>query len=174
VNKKIIFFDGDGTLWYPESTKRARAPHWLYADHPLPKDYLQRLALTPNLIATLRKLKERGIILVALSTHPHSRAEADLHMAGKMQHFKIGDLFDGVYTARNYPSGKGKVIESVLKKRKIPKSKALLIGDSYLYDYCSAKSVGVDSLLIKTAYMKQPARGRKIQRTIKEIEDILK
>jgi hydroxymethylpyrimidine pyrophosphatase-like HAD family hydrolase len=30
--KKIIFFDGDGTLWYPKKTKYKEHPVWLYID----------------------------------------------------------------------------------------------------------------------------------------------
>ena len=30
--KKIIFFDGDGTLWYPKKTKYKEHPVWLYRD----------------------------------------------------------------------------------------------------------------------------------------------
>ena len=30
--KKVVFFDGDGTLWYPKTTKRTAAPHWVYLD----------------------------------------------------------------------------------------------------------------------------------------------
>ena len=32
TNKTIIFFDGDGTIWYPKNTKRKVAPHWIYSD----------------------------------------------------------------------------------------------------------------------------------------------
>ena len=32
VMKKIIFFDGDGTLWYPKETKHKRNPVWIYKD----------------------------------------------------------------------------------------------------------------------------------------------
>jgi hypothetical protein len=32
MNKLIIFFDGDGTIWYPKATKRKVKPHWIYSD----------------------------------------------------------------------------------------------------------------------------------------------
>ena len=111
------------------------------------------------------------MILVALSTHPHARLEADMHMGYKIKHFKLDKLFDHIYTARPFPWGKGKVIESVLKKTKIPKSKAVLVGDSYRWDYLSAKKVGVDCVLVHTPYLRIP-KGKKVGQTIKTLKDL--
>ncbi len=171
IHKKIIFFDGDGTLWYPKSTKRNIKPHWIYDDLPKSRDYLKHLILTPHVFNTLKKLKQRGMILVAISTHPHARLEADMHMGHKIKHFKLDTLFDHVYTARPFPWGKGKVIESFLKKTKIPKSKAVLVGDSYRWDYLSAKKVGVDCILVHTPYLSIP-KEKKIGQTIKTLKDL--
>ncbi len=173
MNKRIIFFDGDGTLWYPKTTKRKEAPDWLYVKYPEPQDYLKHLVLTPSILIVLNKLKKRGIILVALSTHPHSRQEADIRMQGRIKHLKLDKIFDEIYTARPYPWGKGKVMVSVLKNKKIPKSKALLVGDSYLYDYRSAKTVGIECLLIATPYTKYPVRGKKAIDTITNLKQLL-
>ena len=30
TKKKIVFFDGDGTLWYPKDTRHTEPPHWIY------------------------------------------------------------------------------------------------------------------------------------------------
>ncbi len=170
-NKKIIFFDGDGTLWYPKSTKWSKKPNWIYAGLPRSKDYLKHLILTPKVFATLNLLKRQGIILVALSTHPHKRLEADMHMNRKIKHLKLDTIFDFTYTARPFPWGKGKIIESVLKKAKIPKSKAVLIGDSYIYDYLSATKVGVDCILVKTPYLSVP-EGKRVKKTIRGLKDL--
>ena len=159
-NKSIIFFDGDGTLWYPKRTKRSVAPHWIYSDTVIGDRYLEHMTLTPSALATLKKLKKSGVKLVVLSTHPHSRKEADIILGNKIKHFKLMDVFDGVYSSRNYPGGKGEQILAILKKMEIPKSKALMVGDNYLWDYISAKRVGVDALLIKSDYMRKPrAKG---------------
>ena len=112
-------------------------------------------------------------ILVALSTHPHKRAEADRHMASKIDHLQLKSVFDFVYTARPYPWGKGKVIESVLKKRKIKKTHALLVGDSYVYDYQSAKMVRVECILIRTESVKIKFLKRLMGRTITETNEII-
>ncbi len=170
-NKKIIFFDGDGTLWYPKSTKWSKMPHWIYADFPKPKGCLKHLILTPQAFNTLQLLKRREMILVALSAHPHKRREADIRMHHKIKHFKLDTIFDYIYTARAFPWGKGEVIKSILKKTKIPKSKAVLIGDNYLYDYLSAKKVGVECILVQTPYLNIP-KGRKIMKTIKGLKDL--
>jgi len=171
-NKTIIFFDGDGTLWYPRRTKWTKKPNWIYREGQKPKDYLKHLVLTPSIGGVLKKLKQRGVLLVALSIHPHKRIEADFHMNNKVKHLKLDALFDFIYTARPYPWGKGKVIASVLKKKKIPKSRALLVGDSYVYDYLSAKKVGVECLLLRTAYLTVPPEEKSIK-TIKNLKELL-
>jgi len=58
LEKKIIFFDGDGTLWYPRETKYTKAAHWIY---DLPGDYKEHvsyLMLIPGVLSTLKKLKK--------------------------------------------------------------------------------------------------------------------
>ncbi|OGF83006.1 hypothetical protein A3B18_02280 [Candidatus Giovannonibacteria bacterium RIFCSPLOWO2_01_FULL_46_13] len=169
---KIIFFDGDGTLWYPKSTKWSKKPFWVYDASDKPKDYLKHLILTPQMMQTLHSLKKRGIILAALSTHPHRRLEADFHMGHKIRHLKLDTIFDHVYTARPYPWGKGKVMQSILKRLKIPKSQALLVGDSYVFDYLSARRVGIECILIQTSYLNIP-NGRKVRRKIRNIKMLL-
>jgi phosphoglycolate phosphatase-like HAD superfamily hydrolase len=172
MNKKILFFDGDGTLWYPKETKRAKAPHWIYSDEVKKDTYLEHLVLTPYAGTVLQKLQKAGFILVALSTHPHTRKEADAIMKKKIEHFKLGNLFDHVYTARDYPEGKGEEIVAILKILSIPKTQALMVGDSYRYDYRSAKRVGVDAVLIETLY-NEAYRQKKNPKTIKSLRDIL-
>lgn len=172
--KEIIFFDGDGTIWYPKATKRTRAPHWIYVDKKIGSKYLDHLTLTPTALAVLKKLKKKGISLILLSTHPHPPKEADILLQGKVKHFKLGTVFDEVYSVRNHPEGKGELILKILKEKKIFKSRALMVGDSYRYDYLSARRVGVDALLITSPYMKHPARGKKIQKVIKHLKEIPK
>lgn len=170
--KEIIFFDGDGTLWYPKSTKRKVAPHWIYSDAEIGERYLDHMVLTPAILATLKKLRKAGVVLVALSTHPHSRKEADVIMSTKIRHFKLEKIFDEICTAKNHRDGKGEVIVRVLKQKGIPKSRALMVGDSYRYDYLSARRVGVDALLIKSDYMRGHPRaegGKVVTENIAEI-----
>lgn len=170
--KEIIFFDGDGTLWYPKRTKQKVAPHWVYSDPEIGEGYLDHMVLTPSILATLKRLKKTGAMLVALSTHPHSRKEADVIMNNKIQHFKLEKIFDEVYTAKNHQDGKGEVILRVLKQKNIQKSRAIMVGDSYRYDYLSARRVGVDALLIKSDYMRGHPRAQGGKVVIENIVEI--
>lgn len=173
AKKKIIFFDGDGTLWYPKKTKWTVKPHHVYTSIDMkPKDYLKQLILTPQILKILKHFKNKGVILILLSTHPHKKIEADMHLRNKVVHFGLDKIFDAVYSARPFPWGKGKVMASVLKKQNIPKSRALLVGDSYAYDYVSAKKVGIDCILLKTPYLNIP-QGQKVGRIIEKWGELI-
>jgi len=171
--KKIIFFDGDGTLWYPESTGHTIAPQWIYADKEIGSNYLKHMVVIPPVLEILKKLKKQRLTMVILSTHPHSPKEAIKVLKAKIDYFQIGNFFDSYHALQADPDQKGKMILKILKEKGIPKSQALMIGDSYRYDYLSAQKVGVDALLIKTPYMKHPPRGPKISKTIKSIKEVL-
>ncbi len=173
LKKRIVFFDGDGTLWFPKSTRRKKPPYWIYADPVLQSTYLQHLVLTPTVRPTLKKLHALGVTTVLISTHPHPQKEAERILQKKVQVLSLSDLLDFWYTARNSPEGKGEVIMRILRKKKIPKRRALFIGDSYRFDYLSAKKVGVDALLLQSPYLRHPARGPKVQRLIHQLKDVL-
>lgn len=172
-NKKIIFFDGDGTLWYPKKTKYQEKPHWIYSLDGTLDDYCDHLIMIPTVLATLRKLKKQEIITVLLSTHPHPPDEADTIIQHKVLHFKLSQLFDEIHATREVHTSKGEFIVEILKKRGIPKNKALMIGDNYRWDYKSAKDVGVDALLIESDYMKNDRQRKRVKKTIKKMNEIL-
>ena len=69
-NKKIIFFDADGTLWYPWKTKRKENPIWIHREYHNVEEIRAGLTLVPNLIKTLDRLKGEGIRMVVLSASP--------------------------------------------------------------------------------------------------------
>lgn len=171
--KKIIFFDGDGTLWYPKSTKHTQKPHWIYHDSATMNDYKPHLILIPGVVSTLRELRKQGIMTVVISTHPHFAKEADAILKEKVRHFGLETLFDEVHAARNIPTGKGAVITRVLKRLGLSKRSALMVGDSYLWDYIAAKNVGVEGLLIDTAYLKTHTGAGRVKRIIKNINEVL-
>ncbi len=166
--KKIIFFDGDGTLWYPIKTKHTIKPHWLYKDASI-KDYHPHLMLIPTVESTLKKLKKMGIVMVILSTHPHEKVEAYTIINKKVKYFNLGGLFTEVHATREHYESKGEYMAEILKRFNIPKTKALMIGDNYLWDYKPARSIGIDALLIESDYMKKDKRLK----TIKKLSDIL-
>lgn len=166
--KKVIFFDGDGTLWYPRKTKHTEKPHWVYKDKSI-KDYHPHLVLIPTVEKTLKKLNKVGIITILLSTHPHEIKEAYRVMNKKVDYFKLKKLFTEIHATREYHKSKGEYIVEILKRLKIPKSKALMVGDNYLWDYKPARNIGVEALLIQSDYMKKDKRLK----TIKRISGVL-
>lgn len=166
--KKIIFFDADGTLWYPTKTKHAVLPHWLYLDTSI-KDKHPHLMLIPAVENTLRKLKKLGVITVILSTHPHEKVEAYRILNKKVAHFKLEELFTEVHATREHYASKGEYITEILERLDIPKTKALMIGDNYKWDYKPARDIGVEALLVESDYMKKDKRLK----TIKRLSDLL-
>ena len=172
MKKEIIFFDGDGTLWYPKSTKYTKKPHWIYMESKNAKDHYKHLVMIPTVLSALKKLKKMGVITILLSTHPHPPKEADSIINHKVTHFRLNDLFDEIHATREFHGSKGEFIVKILKERSIPKTKALMVGDHYRWDYKSARDVGVDALLIESEYMQKDIQGRRIKKTIKKLSDI--
>jgi magnesium-dependent phosphatase-1 len=168
TKKKILFFDADGTLWYPTKTKHTVLPHWLYKDKSI-KDTHPHLMLIPTVESTLKKLKKTGVITIILSTHPHEKVEAYTILNKKVKHFKIEELFTEVHATREYHESKGEYISEILKRLNIPKSKALMVGDNYAWDYRPARRIGVDALLLESDYMKKDKRLK----ILKKFSDIL-
>lgn len=173
TKKKIIFFDGDGTLWYPRATKHTVKPHWIYKDKVIKNRHkhimlLQDLMLTPTVKSTLKELKAKGIITIILSTHPHSKKEAYEILNDKVKYFNLGNLFTEVHATREYHESKGEYIAEILKRLHIPKAQALMVGDNYPWDYKPARSIGVDALLVESDYMKKDKR-LKIVKNIAEL-----
>jgi len=110
-----------------------------------------------------------GILTVVLSAHPHPPKEADALINHKIKHFKLDKLFDEVHATRGDFRSKGKFMIKILRKRRIPKSKALMVGDSYEWDFEPAKKNGIDALLIESEY--EPMK-KQIKGTIKKLSDI--
>jgi len=125
--------------------------------------------MTPSTLTTIKKLKKMGILTIVLSTHPHPPKEANAIINHKIKHFKLTELFDEVHATREHSGSKGEFMIEILKKRKIPKSKALMVGDSYRWDFEPAKNNGIDVLLIESEY--EPMKKR-VKKTIKKLSDI--
>lgn len=172
MKKKIVFFDGDGTLWYPKKTKYSRHPVWLYKDKRF-KNHLNHLILIPSVLNTLKKLKKMGVLTVVLSTSPYLPKKADAILNNKVKHFKLDKLFDEVHATPGdgINKSKGRQIVKILKRKRIPKSKALMIGDSYKWDFEPATKHGIDALLIESEY--EPMK-KQVNKTIKKLSDIFR
>lgn len=179
--KKIIFFDADGTLWYPKKTKFEEKPWWIYFDPETKKDDpLKHLALMPHVKETLKRLKEASIILVLISQMPSSKKLAIKHLTRVTKYFDIYHFFDEIrpsYSSmkRGHADPKDLAILDVLKRRKISKTNALLIGDSYIYDYLAAKSAGVDCILIHSfKHTKDDVNYRRIKKKVKDLSGLFR
>lgn len=173
MTKKIIFFDADGTLWYPHATKRTQGPWWPYLDEQLKSNYLEHLSLTPQAVETLKSLRENGIITVILSTFPHEAEEAARLLSERVQHFELADFFDEVHATAEYPKAKAEKILEVLKYHKLTKDDALMVGDSYEYDYAPAQSIGVDAILINSDYHQENKENEPAGTLINDLDDLL-
>ena len=174
MKKKIIFLDGDGTLWYPRKTKRNEKPHWIY-NHPDTKDnYLEHLELTPHVIETLNELKTKGIILIVLSANPNVEHLALIGIKDRLNNFGITNYFHTVRSSSgDDKDGKGQVILDVLQDLNLQKEEALMVGDSFVYDFLAAKKIGVDALWIQNPISKLPEKLPEDFIKINEIKDIL-
>ena len=92
---------------------------------------------------------------------------------GEKKGFDLYLLFDEIHATRENRGSKGEFILRILKERGLAKNKALMIGDSYHWDYKPAKEVGVDALLIESVYMKKDKYGKRVKKTINKFSDIL-
>lgn len=149
----------------PKKTKWQQKPHWVYQKY---KSYKPHLILTPTTISTLRTLQRKKVFMVLLSTHPYPPKEADVVLKNKVFHFKLDKLFDKIIATRNQPNSKTQYILRVIKKLSIPKTQALMVGDSYKWDYQPARRAGIDAVLLDSEYRKKDDKGRNVKRVIKK------
>lgn len=174
MEKKLLFLDGDGTLWYPSSTKRTRKPHWIYLDETTKDDYLKLLELTPGTKKALQHFYKKGVLLVVISANPHDEATAIAEITARLQHFKIETLFYAVRASNgNDPNGKTAVMLEIISKLGLSEKDALMVGDSYSYDYLAAKNASIDAFFIENTISKMPETLPGNLQSIKEIHDLI-
>jgi FMN phosphatase YigB (HAD superfamily) len=174
MKKRLYFFDGDGTLWYPKETKRTIKPHWVYQDPTTKDSYLEQLTLTPGVAELLPQLYEQEIFIVVISAHPGPQDQAMTEMQTKLTHFGIADyIYSYHITPGDNPHGKTAVIKQVLAELGLKPSQAVMIGDSYSYDYLGGKDAGIDALWIQNPSCKVPDTFPEDLTTITEISDLL-
>ena len=174
MKKKIIFFDGDGTLWYPKATKRTQKPHWVYHDALTKNAYLQHLELTPKAKETLEQLHEKGMLLVLISANPYAADIALPEIRERLEYFGLLGLFHSYYSSDGAdPSGKAAVMLDVIRKLELTKMDALMVGDSYFYDYAAARDAGIEAFFINNTVSKMPRTAPADLQTIQEIHELL-
>lgn len=170
--KKIIFFDGDGTLWYPRTTKRTTAPHWVYFDDAI-ADPFAEFIVTPTATETLETLGEKGIMRVLLSSCPLPEEEAIMSRIKASQQVNVHHLLDDVQVAPDYQAGKGERIAILLEKYGFQPQDALMVGDTYDWDMKSAAAAGVDGLLIRSDYQQEHIRQLDDAHLITNLREVL-
>lgn len=174
MNKKIIFFDGDGTLWYPSATKRTQKPHWIYSNATTKENVLAHLELTPGTKQALERLQAKGLKLAVISANPHDEAVAIREITDRTDHFGITELFVDIRaSAGEDPQGKSAVMLGVLKRYGLTKDEALMVGDSYTYDYLAAKNVGIDAFFIENTVSTVPEVPPSDLQTVREVIDLV-
>ena len=174
IMKKIIFFDGDGTLWYPRSTKRTQKPHWIYHDPEIKDVYLEHLELTPRTKEALEYLSAQGVYLVVLSANPYAEDIALAEIKERLEYFGILNLFYAYRSSDgNDANGKSSIILEILDTLGLDKQDALMVGDSYFYDYLAAKNIGVDAFFIENDISKMPDELPTDLKSIKEVYELV-
>ena len=124
MKKRIIFFDGDGTLWYPKATRRTTKPHWVYDDEATRDNYLEHLELTPGTREALVQLKEDGILLAVLSANPHEERIAINEIKDRLDYFGIGNLFYAVRASDGSdPKGKAAIMLEIIANLGLKKTR---------------------------------------------------
>lgn len=174
MKKKIIFLDGDGTLWYPKKTKRTMKPHWIYHDSATKDNYLEHLMLTPGTKEALEDMFNRGIYLVVISANPYSPEIARKEIKERLDYF---DLSKYIYSYNasegSDPLGKVNIMLETVESLKMTKDDALMVGDSYFYDYLAAKNNGIDAFFIDNDVAKMPDEPDVNIQKITEVKDLL-
>lgn len=174
MKKKIVFLDGDGTLWYPKATKRTQKPHWIYHDPTIKDNYLKHLELTPRTKEALESLKEKGIYLVVLSANPYAEDIAIKEIKERLEYFGLTSLFYAYRSSEGSdPNGKALIILETLSSLGLDKRDALMVGDSYFYDYLAAKNIGVDAFFIENSVSKMPDEIPRDIKSIKEVYELV-
>lgn len=171
--KKIVFFDADGTLWYPKSTKRKKNPIWIHIEIKDIGKIRKNLILVPGVKETLKKLKRKGVKLAVLSASPLSQKKAQKKLEGTLEKFGILNFFDEVHATKPYFESKGEHMTKIIKKYKIKKSEALMVGDIYLWDFVSAKKAGIKAILFKHMYDPMPHHYKKIRSIVSNFNEVM-
>lgn len=145
---RIVFLDGDGTLWYPRVSRNTKPPHWVY-DQPRA---LERMTLVPKARQALRRLRLMRVLLVLVSTHPFSARHSRRVLMKKVRHFGLMNIFEHIVATPTTESAKASAILRILARHRIPRGQALMVGDSYRWDYEPARTHQIPALLIESRY----------------------
>lgn len=172
--KKILFLDGDGTLWYPAKTLRTEKPHWIYIDPTTKDNYLEHLTLTPKLKEALKSFKKRGLYIVVISANPYDEVQAVKEIRERLEHFNLTKYVDAVRSSSgDDPNGKAAIMLEIIESLHLSKEDAVMVGDSYYYDYLTAKNIGIDAYFIHNTVSKMPEIMPSDLKSVAEVSDLV-
>ena len=171
---QIIFLDGDGTLWYPTSTKRTEKPHWIYKDPELKDSYLEHLSLTPGCLETVRALHDHGIKLYLISANPAPPEVAEPELREKLERFGLMPYFAGYFSSPgDNPDGKAEIMLRGLQEYNLQPEHGLMVGDSLGYDYLPAINHGIQAFWIDNPVASRPEDLPEEIATIFELPELI-
>ncbi len=174
MKKKVLFLDGDGTLWYPSSTKRTQKPHWVYHDEKTKDNYLEYIELTPGTKEALETFHKKGLYLVVVSANPYDEEIAVKEIKERLDYFGLSELFYACRASEGSdPNGKTAIMLEIIEELGLTKEDALMVGDSYFYDYLAAKESGIDAFFIENEVSKMPETMPDDLQSIKEVHDLV-
>jgi len=121
----------------------------------------------PDVIPTLKKLKEKGLILAIVTDAPRNKAWQRLNMCG------LQDMFDHVVTLDDTGKLKPDMMPftTLLEKLNLPASEVMMVGDNLERDVKGAHAAGM-----KTAYAAYGGgfeENVKVDYILKEFGDVL-
>lgn len=122
----------------------------------------------------LEEIHKMGLQLVVISANPYTEEIAVREIKERLEHFGLTNLFHAVRSSQgDDPKGKSAIMLEILDDLKLEKSDALMVGDSYFYDYLVAKDVGIDAFFVDNIVSKMPDELPTNLRSIAEVSDLL-
>lgn len=130
-------------------------------------------AVTPEDIAALKHLSERGIRLALITN-----GGAEVQRA-KIKKFGLAPFFDNILIEGEFGYGKPdeRVFHHTLEKLKVKPADAWMVGDDIRYDIAPCRALGIFSVWVNgnsdTAHLAEGVTPDKTIRSIAEIPDLL-
>lgn len=176
VVKRIVFFDATGTLWYPKATRNTIDPGWVHRDKKKKNNVHTHLMMTPTAKTTLKRLNHMGVKCIIISAAPYPLYKSKAQLAKIISHFGLSRLIQEYHTVNMVDgSSKAKLIERILRRLKIKKIEALMVGDGYWSDYKFVRKRGIPALLMNSEYQSSRAwQIRKAKHRVYKLGDIIK
>ncbi len=127
----------------------------------------------PNVIPTLKALKDKGLKLGIVTDAPRAKARRRLEMMGIKKYFDVIVTVDDTGMEKPNP----KPFRKALDKLRVPASEVLFVGDIPLRDVKGASEVGMNTALAKYGLVEgflEDAKKVKPDFVLEDVKDVLK